>query len=132
MPSKRTRVNAEPIGDLQQPARGPLVQSFREQIAQHLETSRRSDSDLREALLRNIEQKRQCAVLVREAKKTLRDDFSEAIAELLDDQAATEFIRFANQHPEPINDLRAACHSIELALKLSAALPWSSGHGKQN
>jgi len=106
--------------------RGPIIQSFRSQILERHEAARRADSVLREAILANLEQKRQTGLLIQEAKGTLRQlEFKEVI-DFLSKRTVREYIRFAQHNAAPIkDDFAGAVHNIQKALRLTDALPFT-------
>jgi len=107
--------------------RGPIIQSFRTQILERHEASRRADLHLREAILENAGYKRQTGLLIQQAKGTLRQFEFAQVVDFLSSRTVREYIRFAQHNPAPVkDDFPGAVHNIQMALRLTDALPFTS------
>jgi len=106
--------------------------SYGEQIRQRHEAGKQADADLRQAMLRKIEITRETGQLIADAKGDLRrEEFAQCIA-FLDNRAVKSYLKFAQNTPEPINDLKRAVTAIRSALQPSGALEFPNGHGIQH
>ena len=106
--------------------RGPIIQSFRNQILERHEAARQSDYLLREQILANVEQKRQTGLLIQQAKGTLRQLEFKQVIDFLSERTVREYIRFAQQSAPIKDDFSGAVHNIQQALRLTDALPFTS------
>jgi hypothetical protein len=112
--------------------RGPIVLSFREQIAKKHNEGKEADFALREAILRNLEIKRQTGELIKSARGTLREGEFDTVTDFLDRDTVRSYLKFARQHEEPITDLQAGLRAIAIAMQTTGLLPFAHGHGEQH
>jgi hypothetical protein len=111
--------------------RGPLVLSFRDQIAARHHEGKQIDQILRDALLKKLNLVRDTGSLIEQAKETLHESEFRTATDFLDREAIRSYIRFSKQHEEPVTDVATGIRSLGVAMQTTGFLPFPDGHGEQ-
>jgi hypothetical protein len=112
--------------------RGPIVKSFREQIAAKHEQGKKADETLRAAILAKLNVTREAGLLLEQMRGTLRHrEFVEA-TDFLGEDAVQAYLKFNRACPNPIDDVAAGLRSVAISMQCTGLLHFPHGHGPQH